>query len=266
MRPFSGAAVLSALLAAVLLAGCCTEAQYEERAVARAREFLLENSPELSVEQRAFVRYNLPVLLVEGIFGGSGVAVSDMSQICITWVIPGEKDAYLVFGASDGRLQSWYPNRLIRKTFLKEENSIITAVNTARKYVMNGQYYQISRHEYNCVRFENPQVIRSHFELPLDPEGTATAEELEARKKLTQFSLVWAPSNQANKVVISGLAQTDLSGFTVYGGGLMSPEYLQKHTLNVDRVIVPVVREEKSSSEADSSGKEEMVESSGKEK
>ena len=68
MRPFSGAAVLSALLAAVLLAGCRTEAQYEERAVARAREFLLENSPELSVEQRAFVRYNLPVLLVEGIF------------------------------------------------------------------------------------------------------------------------------------------------------------------------------------------------------
>ena len=67
-------------------------------------------------------------------------------------------------------------------------------------------------------------------------------------------------------MVVSGLDKSDLSGFTVYGGGLMSPEYLQKHTLNVDRVIVPVVREEKSSSEADSSGKEEMVESSGKEK
>ena len=232
--PFAAIALLTAFLLAALLAGCRTEAQYEERAVARARDFLLKNSPELSVEQRAFVRYNLPVLLIEGIFGGSGVAVSDMSQVCITWVIPGQKDAYLVFGASDGRLQSWAPNRLIRKTFPPYESSVIGAVGIARKYAMNGQYYQLSRHEYNCVRFENPQVIRSNFELPLDPDGDADEKTIEARKKLTQFSLVWSPSNQVNKVVISGLAKPDLTGFTVYGGGVMSPEFLQKHTLNVE--------------------------------
>lgn len=240
MHPFPGVAFLTALLAAVLLTGCCTEAQYEERAVARARDFLLENSPELTVEQQAFVRYNLPVLLVEGVFGGSGVAVSDVSQICITWVIPGQKDAYLVFGASDGRLQSWYPNRLIRKVFPKYEKSVVRAVGIARNYAMNGQYYQLSRHEYNCVRFENPQVIRSNFELPLDPEGTAAEEEIAAKKKLTQFSLVWAPARQENKVVISGLARPDLTGFTVLGGGVMSPEYLQKHTLNADSATASV--------------------------
>lgn len=240
MHPFTGVAFLTALLAAVLLTGCCTEAQYEERAVARARDFLLENSPELTVEQQAFVRYNLPVLLVEGVFGGSGVAVSDVSQICITWVIPGQKDAYLVFGASDGRLQSWYPNRLIRKVFPKYEKSVVRAVGIARNYAMNGQYYQLSRHEYNCVRFENPQVIRSNFELPLDPEGTAAEEEIAAKKKLTQFSLVWAPARQENKVVISGLARPDLTGFTVLGGGVMSPEYLQKHTLNADSATASV--------------------------
>ena len=240
MHPFPGVAFLTALLAAVLLTGCCTEAQYEERAVARARDFLLENSPELTVEQQAFVRYNLPVLLVEGVFGGSGVAVSDVSQICITWVIPGQKDAYLVFGASDGRLQSWYPNRLIRKVFPKYEKSVVRAVGIARNYAMNGQYYQLSRHEYNCVRFENPQVIRSNFELPLDPEGTAAEEEIAAKKKLTQFSLVWAPARQENKVVISGLARPDLTGFTVLGGGVMSPEYLQKHTLNADSAAASV--------------------------
>ena len=240
MHPFCGAAFLTALLAAVLLAGCCTEAQYEERAVARARDFLLENSPELSVEQQAFVRYNLPVLLVEGVFGGSGVAVSDVSQVCITWVIPRQKDAYLVFGASDSRLQSWYPNRLIRKTFSSREKTVAGAMNTARAYARNGLYYQLSRHEYNSVRFENPQVIRSNFELPLDPEGTATETEIAAMKKLTQFSLVWAPARQMNKVVICGLANPDLSGFKVYGGGVMSPEYVQKHTLNADPVIQPV--------------------------
>ncbi len=237
MRPFSGVAFLAALLAAVLLTGCCTEAQYEERAVARARDFLLENSPELSVEQRAFVRYNLPVLLIEGIFGGNEVAVSDVSQVCITWVIPGQKDAYLVFGASDGRLQTWYPNRLIRKTFRPYEKTLVKTVNIARKYVANGLYYQLSPHEFNCVRFENPQLIRSNFELPLDPEGNADEEEIAARKSLTQFSLVWSPAGQDKKVVISGLAKPDLAGFTVFGGGVMAAEYLQEHTLEVNPVI-----------------------------
>jgi hypothetical protein len=136
-------------------------------------------------------------------------------------------------------LQSWYPNRLIRKVFPKYEKSFAGAIGAARSYAMNGQYYQLSQHEFNCVRFENPQVIRSNFELPIDPEGTASEEEIAARKKLTQFSLIWAPSRQENKVVISGLAKPDLTGFKVYGGGVMSPEYLQKHTLDVTPVIAP---------------------------
>lgn len=239
IRLFSGVAFFAALGAVLFLTGCRTEAQYEERAVARAREFLLENSPELSVEQRAFVRYNLPVLLVAGVFGGDGVAVSDVSQVCITWLIPGEKDAYLVFGASDGRLQSWYPNRLIRKTFSAPDRSMASAIGAARKYVLNGLYYQLSVHEYNCVRFSNPRVLRTAFELPLDPEGNASAEEIEARKKLTQFSLVWEPADQENKVVISGLASPELAGFKVYGGGVMRPEYLKAHTVaeTVDKTV-----------------------------
>ena len=70
-----------------------------------------------------------------------------------------------------------------------------------------------------------------NFVLPLDPEGNASAEEIEARKKLTQYSVVWSPSGQENKVVISGLGGKDTAGFKVYGGGAMSPAQLQKHTV-----------------------------------
>ena len=233
-RPWFGAAVFGAVLLAGLLAGCFSREWYEERAVARAREFLLENSPELTTEQRAFVRYNLPVLLVEGIFGGYGSALSDASQICPTWVIPGCEEAYLVFGVSDIRMQSWYPNRLIRKKFPTTDKSFFEAVAAARKYVQNGMYYDISAHEFNCTRFQMPQVRRTDFEFSLNPDGKADEEAIEKRKKLTQFSLVWTPREENNSVVVYGLAaDPDLTGFAVFGGGVMSPEYLKKHTLEV---------------------------------
>ena len=43
--------------------------------------------------------------------------------------------------------------------------------------------------------------------------------------------MVWSPSGQENKVVISGLGGKDTAGFKVYGGGAMSPAQLQKHTV-----------------------------------
>ena len=229
------AAVLVSAVLASALAGCRSREWYEERAVARAREFLLENAPELSTEQRAFVRYNLPVLLVAGIFGGSGAAISDAGQICPTWVIPGRDDAYMVFGVSDIRMESWYPNRLIRKRFKLEDKILASAVTAARKYVQNGLYYDISAHELNSVRFEQPKLYRTNFVFSLNPDGTADEKTVELRRQLTQFSLVWTPSGQQNSVVVNGLAKPDLSGFTVYSGGVMSPEYLKKHILPVER-------------------------------
>lgn len=232
-RPRLLAAVFGAVLLAAVLAGCRSREWYEERAVARAREFLLENAPELTTEQRAFVRYNLPVLLVEGIFGGFGPSVSDASQICPTWIIPGRKEAYMVFGVSDIRMESWYPNRLIRKEFKNEDKFFAAAVAAGRNFVQNGLYYDISAHEFNCTRFQMPQVRRTDFAVSLNPDGTADEAALKLRKKLTQFSLVWTPVDQTNSVVVIGLAKPDLSGFAVYGGGVMSPEYLKKHTLEV---------------------------------
>ena len=233
-RPLTWILAVGAVLLSAMLTGCRTPAWYEERAVARAREFLLENAPELSVEQQAFVRYNLPVLLVGNIFGGYGPAVSEACQICPTWVIPGCEEAYLVFGVSDIRMESWYPNRLIRKKFSAKDKTFFAAVAAARKYVQNGLYYDISAHEFNCVRFDMPRVYRTDFEFSLDPDGKAGAEAVEKRKKLTQFALVWTPREATDSVVVYGLAaDPDLTGFAVYGGGVMSPEYLKKHTLEI---------------------------------
>ncbi len=228
------------LLLAGLLSVCfcgCSRVWFENRAVQRARTYLLENSPELTAEQRAFVRYNVPVLLEEQIFGPKGSGASDLSQICVTWVIPGCADAYLVFGASDTRMMSWYPNRLIRKRFSNPEKALFTASALARTYALNSLYFELTAHEYNCVRFELPELFRTSFDLPLDPEGNLKPDEVEERRRMLQFSLVWSPRDQTEKIVISGVGNPDLSGLTILGGGRMSPEYLKLHTLQVKQVF-----------------------------
>lgn len=50
--------------AARLTAGCRSDAYYQDRAVQRARAYLLEHATELSAEQLYFVKFNRPVLLV----------------------------------------------------------------------------------------------------------------------------------------------------------------------------------------------------------
>ena len=61
------------MLAAALLgltAGCRSDAYYQDRAVQRARAYLLEHATELSAEQLYFVKFNRPVLLVGPVLPG----------------------------------------------------------------------------------------------------------------------------------------------------------------------------------------------------
>ncbi len=222
------------LLSCVFLTGC-SEAWMEDRAIARAREYLLENAPELSANQQAFVRYNQPVLLMENIYSGGQSAGSDMNQVCITWVIPGKQDAYLVFGAGDYRLESWYPARLIRKTFDNSQATLVRAADVARKYALDALYFDMTVHEYNCVRYELPSVYRTDFEIPdTDPDAEPEKKPESAKKpELVQFSLVWSPRAWKNKIAVIGTAKKDLTGFAVCGGMVISPEELGKHTVGL---------------------------------
>ena len=49
--------------AVVLLCGCRSDRYYQACAADKAREYLLENAPELTPAQIAFVKYNDPILL-----------------------------------------------------------------------------------------------------------------------------------------------------------------------------------------------------------
>lgn len=231
------------MLAAALLgltAGCRSDAYYQDRAVQRARAYLLEHATELSAEQLYFVKFNRPVLLVGPVLpGGSqpGEGMSEVLQICVTWRIPGEDKGYLVFGTSSGSMEYWYPNRLVRKNFEKFGLPIVSAMQLARDYARNYLYEDLSVAEFNRVRFDFPSVIETNFPLVLNPSGTLDPEEIEkARETLSsrpQLSLVWELDEPGRCVVFCGTGKGDLTGWTINFAGKMKTEELDAATVSI---------------------------------
>ncbi|MDD3885580.1 MAG: hypothetical protein PHI35_01765 [Victivallaceae bacterium] len=233
---------LFAVVAALLtLPGCRSDIYYQDRAVERARSFLLENARELTPEQVAYVKFNEPVLLTGVIFGESGhmdgVPGNSLHQICVTWRIPGREKLYMVYGVSGGRMALWYPERLIRKNFVRESHPVFNAIEAARKYAVNNLYYALTPRELNSVRFIYPAIVQTDFPYVLDPEGTAPQEEIDktaaALKAKTQYSMIWYFDHRPDAVVFCGGSAPDGSGWNVNFAGWIDAGEIAKHTIRV---------------------------------
>ena len=215
--------LLTALGAAFLSGGCRSELYYRDRAVGEAREYVLENAPELNNEQRDHVRFTQPVLLYDpNVNGKAGSFLTRTpGQICVTWLVPGSKAAYMVVGFSDSRMMDWSPNRLIRRTFPRADQLRLGAIDKARQYIFKGFYVNLSADSGNVVRFENPEIYHSNFA----PETSFTGEDREAFLKSlenkTQYALVWkSPDEKELSFVVFGYSEPDLSGWAANSGGI----------------------------------------------
>jgi len=217
------------VLAALLTAGCQSDRYYQHRAVERAREFLLEEARgELNAKQSAIVRYNQPFFLSSDVVGVStwGKADTERRQICITWQLPDSDYLYMVFGVSTGRMDDWYPSRIIRKRFHNRKLAVDSAIDSARKYAVNNLQSQLSPAQLNLVRFQRPWLLKTTFPLSFNPYGSAPAEEIEAARKaaaaLVQYSLVWkTDNNNADRIVFCGLSDANLKGWGINFAGLI---------------------------------------------
>ena len=245
----------------VLLCGCRSGRYYQAQAAQSAREFLLANAPELTVEQVYFVKYNDPVLLVAPVLGAPGGGfkaeeesmTSEQQQICVTWNIPGSRYLYMVFGVSDNRMFSWSPIRLIRKDFGQKPMPEDAAIAQCRDYAVNSLYYSLSPHDLNSIRFTFPTIIRTDFELNFDPDGKLSADEIRKAKaaaaKLVQYTLAW-PNEKGGSTVFCGVGRFDMLGWKINFAGFVGTDDLAKHTVSVVRTpdrsddnIVPLQRD-----------------------
>ena len=224
------------LLLALVLCSCASDQYYQSRAADKAREYLLERSPELSAEQVEYVKFNDPVLLIGDVLGdhslgGIEQTSSIQRQICVTWRIPGKDEVYMVMGVSADNMTYWTPQRLIRKKFINTTSGQEAAVGAARKYITLNLYEELNAAELNKVLYQFPSVVLTNFELNFDPEGTKTAKELEKARKAVaakkQFSLLWAMPDR--NVVVSGYGNEEMIGWGLMFAGVLSDKDVQEH-------------------------------------
>jgi hypothetical protein len=226
-------------LLALAITGCQSDVVSRDLAVQRARTYLLENAKDLNIEQMSYVKYNNPVLLVSDILGKRAISRdiwqlnSELKQICVTWAVPNAKKFYLVYGAANSRMSSWQPTRIICKEFDTSKYPLNDAINLARTYAISSLGKTLSAQELNLIRFSNPKVIYSKFDLTFNPDGKKSDAQIakakqEAQKKY-QFTLVWQ-LNKDKMAIFCGLSpQMDMSNWQInFGGYLTNQEVAQK--------------------------------------
>ncbi|MFA6102265.1 MAG: hypothetical protein WCV67_18690 [Victivallaceae bacterium] len=220
----------------IFLVSCKSDDYYREQAVISARKYVLKNAKDLDVIQQEYIRFNKPVIMAENILGTySGAKTSVIcgvtSQVCIAWVVPGEKEAFVVFGTSDNRLFNWSPYRLIRKTYQTKEYNRITAYDSAARYVMNNMLY-LSTEQRNRVRFDVPQAVKTKFPLDFDPMGTLKPETVTKLKAFPlQTSFVWESLAKGRKIVVCGVGSAEFADWTPVFGQEMDESDLNQNSV-----------------------------------
>ena len=237
-----------AAVCAALSGGCRSDAYYQNRAVERAREYLLDEAKELTAEEKYFVTFNDPVFLTSPIIGDVGLSKTrsldsstlnaQMLQICISWKLPKRDEWHMVYGASNGRMDFWYPDRLIRKKFAQAKVSDLErATMQSRTYARNNLFDLMSAAEQNFIRFHFPAVYETNFEPNFNPTGKDIPEKIEkARRsvaKLTQYSLVWIRPDQEEIAVFCGFGGAEMANWKINFAGKTSADELRRHTVRV---------------------------------
>jgi len=239
------------LLTAVIVTGCHSDIYYQDRAAQRARKFLLECNGDLSSEDRLnisdinYIRFNAPVLLYSPVLGDDsrssrdGKLESELLQICVTWLIPGREKLYMVFGVSDARMDYWFPNRVLLRTYDPKVPALTGVLNNARNFVRNNFYSDMEPDEINHVRFGYPYLLRTDIAINYNTNGTDNADEVAASRKAAgkkiQYSLVWELGKR--NLVVTMLADKGVKNAGIVFGGFLTDEELKMKTLAV--VLTP---------------------------
>jgi hypothetical protein len=224
--------ILVSLMFIIILGACSSTDYYHDRAVLRARKFLLEEDKTLNLAQIEYVKFNKPVIMATSIFRKYHTEVASsntLSHVCIAWVIPGKKNAYVVFGVSDNRLRDWTPNRVIIKRYDKPARKYHAAHRVAIVFAMNNFLY-LSNKQLNRIRFNVPETIITDYKFGED-QLKAKKINKQQLNSLMQITFVWPSTRSDHQLFVCGLGARDLGGWKPIFGGETPTAGLKDHFL-----------------------------------
>ncbi len=219
-----------------LLCGCRTPEYYQDQAVTKARKFLFKNCPQLTYTESSYVRYNKPVILHNNILGGTdsleaSSVLSDMNQIQIVWHIPGQEKFYAVWGVCSSTMQDYTPERLFVRKFNVEDTNRKNALRRAREYIIGNMFSSLSVEDYNDLRFRDPEIFYSKFELDKD---------YAPQKDEVQFAFVWnVKSKKDVRLVVIGNGRKNLADFKPLSGSELAFDEVKAKLLEPYKFITP---------------------------
>ena len=203
------------VVAAAFVSGCRTPEYYQDRAVQKARAYLLKNSPQLSFEDSSYIRFNKPSIVHSNIIGGtdsleSSRITSDMNQIQIIWNIPGNDNFFAVWGVSSSAMRDFTPERIFVRKFKPQDTNRINAVKRARTYIIGNLFNTLSVEDYNDLRFREPEIYYSKFELE---------KELMPADGNVQITVVWTLKSKPDmQLAVIGNGRKNLADFKAVSG------------------------------------------------
>jgi hypothetical protein len=245
--------IIGAAAMALFLVSCESDSYYMARAVERARKYALRRTRDLDEVTRNHIRYAPPTLKETSIFTRQFSATEskhNIVQTCIIWAPPSLDYDIVVFGASERRLDDWYPEQLIRKRFVPLDSNKTEAQLEAVKYAMNNMLY-LSNQAKNRIRFSEPRIIVSEFAL-YDPkiqqalkrsykdyekklkkvkEYLAKLKKDKEKDHFVQTSFVWDSDEKGEKAVVTGLGGVDFSDWLPITATLRKDKEVNEKTL-----------------------------------
>lgn len=232
---------LLVVLLMCLLASCASD--YTDKAVARARNYALDNMKELKESDRDYIKYTPPEIKIETIMktGSKESSWNNQVQSAMLWNIPGENKPVIVLGYGPRNFWEWNPVRILRNQPASPDQAEVAAISKAVRYVMNKMLY-LSDGERNRVRFVPPEIRYTDFSIKVEEEAEdedeqrlrkITMEERLKAKGPDQYSFVWKGDKEGQWIVVSGnsIPGKRLRSWLPATGLLMETEELEKHTL-----------------------------------
>lgn len=245
--------------AGVFLSAC--QSDYTEEALAKARDFTLENTRMLPENSRNYIRYAKPALQTAVIFSHMPMLLTEYDHLQrnvdykpierselgsivsqFVWTPPGLGYSVITIGRSRKDFAFWEPLKVVLKNPVPLRADYENARSGAVNYVTNNMLY-LSRMERVRVRTSEAEVRETQFDLeymfeePLESvekEWQSFLDALKKQRNRRQFSLIWKADDPKKRIVITGFGSVSgLSGWNPACGMVISTDKLDEYTFGI---------------------------------